>query len=350
MNEKTTVSKNTSIKDLYGIQTPLTKEKILNVISQEEIFEFYGIPVIHNEMFCSPLRTDEHPTCTFKYIGDVLYFRDWSEDKPLDCFGLVMHIKRCNFGESLKHVYKDLIKDKADYKEKFIQAKSKTKSAKPKHQKSIIKVKCCKWKKEAIEYLKRYHLTKEQIKKFKFYPIDKVWLNEKIFWVYSKNDPAFAYYFGKDEQGNQKWKIYFFNRDKKRSKRFITNTNRINGWVQLPEKGEVLIITKSMKDVACLDLFGLPAIAMQNETTIPYDYIINELKERFTKIISFYDFDRTGIVNANKMKKLYDIPYCFLTNGRFGTKDYGSKDFSDYLKLKGKEDAKRFLEETNIME
>lgn len=345
MKEKTEVSQHTlwNKSSIYQLTPEITQDKILETLNQEDVFEFYGVKVVFNEHFVSPLRRDTYPTCSFKWIGNMLFFRDWSEDSPITCFQLVMRIYGCNYKNALEHIYKDMILNNEHNYKRFIESKTIDYSydrVKTKSKKSIIKVKTCAWKKEAKEYFKQYGLTSKQIKKFKIFPIDKVWINDKLIWTYSPHDPAVGYYFGDDEKGNQRWKIYFFNR---KHYRFVGNTNRINGWVQLPEKGEILIITKSLKDVACLDIFDIPAIAMQNETTIPYDYIIDELKEKFTNLISFYDFDYTGIVNANKLKKLYDIPYMFLTNGRFGTEDYSAKDFSDYLKLRGKKDAKSLL-------
>jgi hypothetical protein len=92
-----------------------------------------------------------------------------------------------------------------------------------------------------------------------------------------------------------------------------------------------------MKDVMVLDLFGVPAISMQSESTTPYPEIIDELRSRFDRIISLYDFDYAGVVNALKLKRLYGISPCFLTNGRFGTRDYGAKDISDYIREVGLE-------------
>jgi hypothetical protein len=159
-------------------------------------------------------------------------------------------------------------------------------------------------------------------------------------WTYSPNDPAVGYFFGKADNGDQRWKIYFFERDEYR---FLCNTNRINGWIQIPESGENLIITKSLKDVMTLYRLGYDAIAMQNETTEPYDYIIEEMQQRFDIVWSFYDFDKPGIRLANTLKRKYDIPYIFLTNGNYNTTDYGSKDISDYVKDNDLETAKNFL-------
>jgi hypothetical protein len=167
-------------------------------------------------------------------------------------------------------------------------------------------------------------------------------LNGKLVYVYDEKNPAIAYYFGKDNAGNDKWKIYYY---KNRKFRFIGNTNRINGWIQIPKKGRFLVITKSMKDVMCLSRFSIPAVSMQAETQIPYDYIIEELQSRYDEIFTLFDFDLTGVRSANKIRKLYGIKPLFLTNGRFGSRDFGYKDFSDYLQANGIESAYELISE-----
>lgn len=47
------------------------------------------------------------------------------------------------------------------------------------------------------------------------------------------------------------------------------------------------------------------------------------------------DFDLTGVKMANTLLKRYNIQPLFLTDGRFGTRDYGAKDISDYIELNG---------------
>lgn len=323
---------------MYGIDRTLTKEYILANVTQEEIFEkFLGVSVKYGTIFCSPLRKDDNPTCSFKKMpSGVILYRDWADEKALNCFDLVMKLCNCDFVSSLLYIEQALILNKKNIR--YVEPKNKKSVTYKKSNKQIIQVELSKtFQPEVITYLTEYFITYQQTKLFNVFPIKKVWLNDKLIYQYNKNDPAIAYYFGKNEN-NQRWKIYFF---KRRSRfRFLCNTNRINGWIQLPEKGKLLVITKSLKDVICLYRFGIPAIAMQNETTIPYDYIIKELQERFQNIVSLYDFDRTGVVNANKLKRLYKIPYLFFR------KINNVKDFSDYLKEFGLEKTQRLINET----
>jgi hypothetical protein len=316
---------------MYSITPTIDENYILSRVTQEEIFERYlGVQVRYGELFCSPLRSDKHPTCTFwKSPDGYLLFRDWSEETPFSVFSLTMRMFNLNYYAALQQIYIDFIKGSAEIPTiKFTPKKVNTVKLK-----KNIQVGFTKWHKEQIEYLKQYHLDSSLCAKFNVFPIDTVYLEGKIFYKYDSSDPAIAYYFGKN--GNeQRWKIYFF---KRKQYRFLCNTNRINGWIQLPEKGPLLVITKSLKDVMALSMFDIPAIAMQNETTMPYDYIIEELQSRFEQIVSLYDYDRTGIHLADRLKESYGIPSFFFKNVP------GVKDFSDYLKLNGKQKTQRLV-------
>ena len=322
-----------------------TKEKILDNVSQEQIIEYYlNVKVQYKKSFKSPLRTDENPTCTFKRTdNNVILFRDWADTKAKDCFGIVQDMFHVDFKTALQIIARDMNLTTAEPSITKKYRKEEFHSNKPVYsEKSIIKVKTKKFTEIDKEYLSSYHITKEITNHYNVFGIYTVWLNGKLVYVYDENNPAIAYYFGKDNAGNDKWKIYYY---KNRKFRFIGNTNRINGWIQIPKKGRFLVITKSMKDVMCLSRFSIPAVSMQAETQIPYDYIIEELQSRYDEIFTLFDFDLTGVRSANKIRKLYGIKPLFLTNGRFGSRDFGYKDFSDYLQANGIESAYELISE-----
>lgn len=328
----------------YTIKPEITKEYILNRVSQEQIFEYYlKVPVQTKKHFRSPLREDANPTCSFKWFNDTLLFRDWSEDKPKNCFQVVMDLYYCDYFEALDHIYSDIIEGKTTFS---AINKTKPKIQETKTKKSRISIKLAPYKTQDLRYMSQYGITKQILQHFSCHSVSRVWVNGLLVWIENDEDPCLAYYLGKSKDGDQRFKIYFY---KRKENRFICNTNRINGWREIPETGDTLVITKSMKDVMALHSLNVDAIAMQNEVTIPYDYIIEELKSRFDRIISFYDFDYTGVVNANKLKRLYNIPYVFLTNGKYNTKNYEAKDISDYIQSKGTQAARSFLKENGIL-
>jgi hypothetical protein len=324
--------------DIYKPNIQISPETILSYVSQEEImYKYLNISAEVCGRFCSPLRKDENPTCTLTWINGKLLFRDWAEDQSLDCFGVVMKKYNVGFYKAQEIVANDfdLIRNISDGSiQKRTSPVTYSIGSSSTKQKSNIEVKTQPFTNDNIAYLKSYYITSDLCKKYNVVSPKYVWINGNIYYYQKDNsNPAIAYYFGKDEFGNQKWKIYFY---KDTTTRFITNTNRINGWVQIPDKGSHLIITKSLKDVMVLDKLDIPAVAMQAESQTPYDYIIKELQQRFTDIISLFDYDKAGITRAEVLFEEFDIPYFFIQDSK-------AKDISDYIKEYGYEQTKTFL-------
>lgn len=317
------------------------KHYVLTRVTQEEIFSFYmRRPLNFRGKFRSPLRKDKEPTCTISYHGDKLYFRDWAENKSLDCFDFVGRLHKCSYGATLDHIVTDMgLAGREPNKELpgvFVNGGNEVKSSKKR-----IRVSIQGFTRTDADYLKQFYITRRVAEYYRCFSIERVWLERRPHYRYRAEDPAIGYFLGTDGSGDQRWKVYFYKRTS--SSRFIGNTNRINGWIQLPERGEVLIITKSMKDVMVLSHFGIPAIAMQSEMTMPYREIIDELRRRFTRIYTLYDFDRAGVQGAQRIRNRYEIPALFLTNGRFGTRDFGAKDISDFIRDRGIDTTERLL-------
>lgn len=108
-------------------------------------------------------------------------------------------------------------------------------------------------------------------------------------------------------------------------------SKKIQGYDQLPKKGNLLVITKSLKDVMCLHSLGITACAPCSETQFLTDTMLSELKERFKYIITLFDNDSTGISFMNKQKKKYpELLYTWIP------RSLGAKDISDYYKANGK--------------
>jgi len=321
----------------------ISKESVLARIRQEEIFQHYlEVPIDLHFSFCSPLRQDNEPTCSMGYFGGKLLFRDWSEAKALDCFDYVMRKYHESYGQALDRIVLDFdllnVEPNNNIPEIFTSTEylNRGKSVKKK-----VTVRVQAFTKTDILYLKSFHITRRATDKFKCFSIQHIWLQGHPHYDYRDEDPALGYYLGEAGSNAQRWKVYFYMRSRGR---FLSNTNRINGWVQLPDNGEVVILTKSMKDVMVLDMFGIPAVAMQSETMMPYDRIIEELRRRFRRLYTLYDFDYAGIKGAMKIRRAYDIEPLFLTNGKFGSIDFKTKDISDFVKRFGVHNTQTLLE------
>ena len=105
-------------------------------------------------------------------------------------------------------------------------------------------------------------------------------------------------------------------------------TNRhVQGLAEIPKDGgNLLIITKSLKDVMCLYEMGFNAISPSSETTfIPKD-IIDSLKKKWKHIVILYDRDAAGMQNARKYSKQYELDAIFVH------KKFKAKDVSDAVR------------------
>ena len=148
----------------------------------------------------------------------------------------------------------------------------------------------------------------------------------------------FRCYFGKDKRGEEKWKIYF---PLKKEYRFLNNLSKkvLQGYHQLPKTGDLLVITKSMKDVVAMYGFGIAAVSPNSETLFIEDKKLEEFKQRFKHILVLYDNDRAGLFNMAKIRKIHpELNYFYLPW-------YLAKDFTDSIKLVGVDHMKEYVDE-----
>ena len=330
---------------MYGSKVvELSEDEILSRVTCLDIFAYYiGKDFKYGRAMCSPLRKDKSPSFTiFRHNSGKFFFKDFSTGDAGDCFTFLTKM----FGLKRFDTYRLVDNDF----QLGISTKSfmtPTKQHVGEHIKELeniedssttIQIKTRPWNsKEDKTFWSKYGICCDILNKFHVHPAEHVWVNGNLIVSSNRYNPIYAYSFGEG-----KVKIY-----QPYSKfKWLSNTSvsDLQGLSQLPDSGDTLVITKSLKDVMCLDIFGIPAIAPSSEScVIPAD-IVKMLYDRFTKIYILYDFDRTGISFANKHRKLYGFMPLFFTNGKFDTFDYKSKDFSDFIALNGVRSAAELIE------
>jgi hypothetical protein len=329
---------------MYGIDITPSKEFILSKVSEEQIMSYYlGVEVTFGSRIKSPLRNDRTPTCAFFFSGGKLKFRDYAGHIHGDCFDIVCKVRNCNFRDALEHIIKDMdliSKNQACIpdKEEVIKSQSRT----------VIKVrKRTYWTETDKDFWLSYGIHSKTLKKFNVFPLHIAWVNDSKVYTHKDQDPCYAYYVKTDDTGLERIKLYLPLRTKESTHklRFMGNcgVNDIFGYSQLPAKGKLLIITKSLKDVMVLDELGFNSVGVQSETSMFGKELFNELSSRFDTIVTLFDFDYTGVLLSNKFRQTYHTQPYFLTNGRFGSKDYQAKDISDYNKLHNSSHTKQLL-------
>lgn len=324
----------------------LSRELILSKVSDYQIFAYYIPDMELSTAICSPLRNDGVPSFSVFYASglDKLLFRDFATKEKGDCFVFVSKLFSIDYYQALQRVAYDfgLVKESlsADQKKKILPKHKDYKKIKHVH----IGIKHQDFTLKDIRYWKTFGISVDTLARYNVFSCKYIFINDSIIAVDNAKSPAYAYLEHKD--GKYTYKIYQpFNKEQ----RFISNVDKSvwQGWTQLPERGNKLIITKALKDVmAITEVTGIPAVAMQAETTDPKPHIIDQLKSRFKKVYLLYDNDFNKEVNWGR-KYGQQIATNFNLKQIEIDDKYQSKDFSDMIKDHGIEEAKAHL--TNLI-
>ena len=317
----------------FSFQPKITKELILSRFSEEQLMEYYLHIPVKKGLFRSPLRRDKQPTCSFyRNKSGTLIFKDFATGQHLNIFDVVQSIFKCDYFESLRIIANDfgIVRNNALHRNpgkiNLNPIKIKDKEI------SKIQIEVQEFTDSELKWWGRYGISKDILKRFDVYSCKHVFLNDQLFAESQQHCPIFGYY-GKKYQGLELWRCYF---PKRTSFRFITNwpSKKIQGYDQLPKKGKLLVITKSMKDSMCLYSCGITACAPNSENLFIPDKVLEDLKNRFENIVVLYDNDRPGLYNMAKIRKEHpELTYVFIP------KRYGSKDISDFYKDHGRKET-----------
>ena len=325
--------------EFISLKPEITKEFILSKINQESIMKHYtGNDVTSKKLVTSCLRNDNHVTVGYyKSKSGILYMHDFATNEHIDCWNLVMRKFNVNYYEALKIIAKDfnLIDNNSTVNKNSIPVNveplKETKS-------SIIQVQIKDFSKQELKWWEDFGINARLLKKYHIYSIQHVFLNGELKFISSEKNPIYGYYFGKDKNGIEKWKIYFPLRTEFR---FLNNLSKkvLQGYHQLPKTGDLLVITKSMKDVVAMYGFGISAVSPNSETLFLDDKKLEEFKQRFKHILVLYDNDRPGLHNMWLIRKQHpELNYYYFPW-------YLSKDFTDSIKLVGIDNMRDYVNE-----
>lgn len=314
---------------------PLLKDEVLKRITEEEIFERYlQLPVDETTQYINPLRIDNSPGC--KYYRNTqgrLRFKDFSKGYNWDCFSVVQYIYNCSFIDALRIIVKDF-KLNTEIIKYEISREVKVR------ERYRIEIKTRAWENADLEYWFQFNISTSILSLYSVYPCKSIWVNGEYYRC-RKSDPCYAYYFG-----NNLYKLYFPKRIKGEN-RFFTNVilsdNFLQGYSQLPPSGDLLIITKSYKDIMSIFSFNLASVAPQSESQIITQEQYDILSNRFHNIIALGDNDSSGRRFLNNLSRSYNIP-SFLFPWTM------EKDFSDNVKKFGKEKIQELIIKIKLAE
>ena len=185
------------------------------------------------------------------------------------------------------------------------------------------------------QYWKQFHISIDTLRRFNVFSIKYFLCNNIVRGVYKEDNPMYAY------KVFDKFKIYRPLASKYTKWRTNLTVRHVQGLEQLdPNGGNLLIITKSLKDVMCLHEMGFNAISSSSETTFIPDDTLQSLKKKWNHIIILYDRDAAGMKNARQYSKQYGLDAIFVH------KKFKAKDISDAVKANGFFVVKEWLTKT----
>tara|TARA_R110000868_G_C10973164_1_gene771401 strand:+ start:45202 stop:46233 length:1032 start_codon:yes stop_codon:yes gene_type:complete len=325
----------------------VSKEGLLNHIQDIDVYRFYtGSDIILNTGVKSPLSTDNNPSFGYfvsKTTGEIC-FNDYRIGGG-DFIKFVQLKYGLNYFEALSKIAIDF--NLEDYFHvKYIKKTSKSYNPKDYPDKDYLiatannfelRKKSRELKLHDLTFWMQFGIDIDKLNEYNVTPVSYIFINGKPIFM-----DKFAYCFTEYKDDKETYKIYQpYNEDYK----WLNNHDASvwQGWNQLPDKSDILVITKSLKDVmAITNLTDISSISLQSEATIPKDHIIKELDNRFLSIYLLYDNDYDKEVNWGYEfgKKLADKYKFFQINI---DEKHKSKDFSDLVKNVGKEKAKSIL-------
>lgn len=326
--------------NLNEAYTPITTDTILAKISEYNIWKHYCRHFEElGKSFISEFYDDRRASCRiFITSNNVLLYKDFGTGECLNCWQYIQKKYSCNLAEAANIVANDFNIAKTDIKvePKVIVANDNINLLK-KVKKSIIEIISQPWTIIDYNYWSQYEIPLELLEKYDVFSCKTVYLHKgdtTITYHYSNNNPIYAYRF--EHEGQYSYKIYFPLADKGYKWLFSGGSSEnIEGFDQLPHIGNILILTKSLKDCMCYNLMGLPAISLQGEANKLDSNLVARLLKRFDEIIVNYDNDEQGHISTEKLVEEYGFDYFYID-------EY--KDLSDYIKERDLADAKVMID------
>ena len=305
---------------------PLTLDYILSKVNEYDIYASYIGQFKPGLIYNSPFRKDTNPSFGVflsKRTGKLL-FKDHGSGVCGDVIKFVREITGIsNYNDVLQEIVRKL----------KITNKTVLKSTKPIESKeTVIGIVRQAFTEIDKNYWGSYHITMPTLEKFNVHSIKYYLCNGIVKGIYKDENPMYAY------KVYNNFKIYRPLGDKFTKWRNNLTDIDVQGYAQLPKKGNLLIITKSLKDVMVLHEMGYSAVSPSSESTFIPDIVLNDLKKRFKTILICFDRDSSGCKNSIKFGRQYNLKTFFVH------KKFKAKDLTDAVKNNSFDKIKTWLD------
>lgn len=307
----------------------ITLDWILSRVTEYDIYAHYLGQFKVGMIYNSPFRKDKNPSFGIFYSKRTkqLLFKDHGTG---NCGNVIKFVSLYTGITNYNDILLDIVnKLKITSDTKLVSSKQYIASTE-----TVIGVVRQDFTAEDINYWSQFNICINTLKKFNVNSIKYYLCNGIVKGIYKKENPMYAY------KVYNNFKIYRPLADKYTKWRNNLGQYDIQGFKQLPKTGNLLIITKSLKDVMCLYEMGISAISPASESTFIPDDVLDNLKKRFKHILICFDRDTAGIKYLRRISLKTGLKPLLVH------KKWKSKDISDAIKLNGFENIKNWLYET----
>ena len=165
------------------------------------------------------------------------------------------------------------------------------------------------------DYWRKFNVDKKQLERYNVSAFSSYWM------LASQTRPSFPKGLGYAYQIWDKYQLYFPEEVKKFKFRNDWTEACVPGYLQLKYQSDLLVITKAMKDVMCLDAFGYESIGPRGENVLIPRQCIEKMKKKYKRIVVLFDNDGKTKADEYEFEKVY-VPL-------------PDKDPTDYCKRNG---------------
>lgn len=257
----------------------MTKDKLLEQVSQEEIFlKFLNLSKFPAHNISSPFSEDKNESFKLYQNGS---FKCHSTGKQGDCFQLVAYLNNIDCKTEFQKVLEIICNEfNIDYDSNSNKFNYTTKELSEQHTSyylqgfwNVSKIILDKYKVSGLDKFEYWNKKKNELQKIKLY--------SGVFgFVYPVNDNVELYI-----PTQEKAKKFFYNNLK---------TPDVFGLAQLEPKNDYLIICAGKKDCLILNANGFPAVSFRSENHYITKEQIEVLKGYASTLFICYDNDKAG--------------------------------------------------------
>ena len=312
---------------------------LLDKTSEFDIMRFYLNIDVLPALINSPLRQDRNASVSiFSPDGVKVFYKDFGTGEHGSIFDLLGRMWNRTFSETITKIWDDI--DRVKHNRINL---NRTRRGVIHKSNSILEVRTRQWFDYDIEYWNSYGISREWLEFGDVYPISHILITrDNITKIIPAEKLAYVYVERKD--GKVSLKVY---QPKSQRLKWLSkhDSSVWDLWSRLPDRGDTLFITSSRKDALCRwENTGIPSVSLQGEGYVPKEKVINQLKQRFGRVIIFFDNDydkdeNHGHIYASRLSVMFDLDMVEIPS------EYKSKDPSDLFKNHGAKTFRRVIKE-----